>query len=673
MKLKLSTLALISAFATMGAQAQSLPFPFVDHYHNNEPAAGVAGGRRDPAINPSLYMLQGYSSLWTTGRDTATGAAYAGDSWRNGAPTALGLPVLQANQAYVVQATNNRSAEQGRYAYLVDRRHQSYTAIDGLGSFAEAYRAQAGAFTTITEVGANALIGKYDDKGNGAGLQSSATVGKVVHLVNTMRGWGTSSNPSKEYFNSPRPWRLTDNFEVLQNGVESVGYYTSTLADGSPNTAAALSYLPNYQSSVKVLPELLAVRSTNPASDGGFVSGHTNAAYLASFGLAYAMPEKFQDMMLNASSMGDARIVAGMHLPLDVVGGRMLATALSASILGAEQSRDGSGVYQDMAALKASARSQGGAFVATQAAAQQRFAAYDTSELAKNRANRDLYTFRMSYGLPATNATDLAAVVPKGAEILLETRLTYLSAEQRREVLRTTAIASGMAVTDDPEGWGRLNLYAAADGYGRFDGQVMVTMDAARGGFDARDIWRNDITGSGGLIKSGSGELGLTGANSYSGGTQILGGSVLAASASALGTGHVLVASGASLVNYAPGALQLFGNYAQADGATLELVLGQGSDGLTRGLLEIVGSASIDGTLQLSFLDGYTLAAMPTYLIRYGSGSGSFDLVNVSGLSSPYQISYLADGIQIAAVPEASTWAMLLLGLGGLAVRRRRG
>ena len=29
---------------------------------------------------------------------------------------------------------------------------------------------------------------------------------------------------------------------------------------------------------------------------------------------------------------------------------------------------------------------------------------------------------------------------------------------------------------DDPEGWGRLNLFAAADGYGAFTGNVVVTM-----------------------------------------------------------------------------------------------------------------------------------------------------------------------------------------------------
>ena len=48
-------------------------------------------------------------------------------------------------------------------------------------------------------------------------------------------------------------------------------------------------------------------------------------------------------------------------------------------------------------------------------------------------------------------------------------------------MLKTTELPSGYPVMDDAEGWGRLNLFAAADGYGAFNGNVIVSMDASQG------------------------------------------------------------------------------------------------------------------------------------------------------------------------------------------------
>ncbi|RNL02908.1 hypothetical protein C9386_09350, partial [Xanthomonas vasicola pv. vasculorum] len=126
-------------------------------------------------------------------------------------------------------------------------------------------------------------------------------------------------------------------------------------------------------------------------------------------------------------------------------------------------------------------------------------------------------------------------------EILLETRFPYLSALQRRVVLKTTALASGYPIMDDAEGWGRLNIVAAADGYGQFTGNVKVAMDAAKGGFNQSDSWRNAIGGQGKLTLQGSGTLRLTGANRYSGGTEVQGGVLEAGSARAFGVGDLYV------------------------------------------------------------------------------------------------------------------------------------
>ncbi len=145
-----------------------------------------------------------------------------------------------------------------------------------------------------------------------------------------------------------------------------------------------------------------------------------------------------------------------------------------------------------------------------------------------------------------------------------------LSADQRREVLRTTALPSGYVLLDGFEQWGRLNLFVAADGYGAFDSDVTVTLDAAAGGFGAADSWRNDIRGEGGLTKRGTGTLTLAGHNRYRGGTVVEAGVLVAGSANALGQGGVRVKGGTLRADKV---LRVRGSYVQDGDSTLRLRL----------------------------------------------------------------------------------------------------
>ncbi|AOR30233.1 hypothetical protein BFF78_03395 [Streptomyces fodineus] len=147
-----------------------------------------------------------------------------------------------------------------------------------------------------------------------------------------------------------------------------------------------------------------------------------------------------------------------------------------------------------------------------------------------------------------------------------------MTAEQRREVLRTTALPSGYALLGGFEQWGRLNLFAAADGYGAFDSGVSVTLVAAAGGFCGADAWRNDIDGRGGLTKRGAGAVTPTGRNRYTGGTVPAGGTSAAGSEDALGHGDVRVVGGRLRVTRR---LRVRGGNAQ-DAGTLEVTLRTG-------------------------------------------------------------------------------------------------
>ena len=247
----------------------------------------------------------------------------------------------------------------------------------------------------------------------------------------------------------------------------------------------------------------------------------------------------------------------------------------------------------------------------------------------------------MGYGFPAIAATTAAATVPKGAEVLLETRLPYLDAAQRRIALKTTAVASGAPLLGDAEGWGRLNLAAAADGYGAFNGDATIAMDAAKGGFHAADTWRNNIAGAGKLTKQGTGMLTLAGANAYTGGTELQGGTLVAASASALGKGDVYL-SGGSLQTSPNAVLALGGLFTQRAGSTLNLVLGANGGGTITG----ASAATLDGTLRIGFAPGYQPAAGQSITVL-GTGlllSGAFSSVQVGG-TVPATVSYTDSGV----------------------------
>ncbi|HST86423.1 MAG TPA: phosphatase PAP2 family protein [Kineosporiaceae bacterium] len=555
-----------SALAASGTSGSAFG-AFVDEYQSNIVA------NLTPETNAAVRILSGMQLLWKTG-----------PTWDTGLP--LASDVLRANVRYVAAATTRRTEAQAKRAFVCDRQHQSYAATSGLGALTDLYRAGAQAVTNITTapdgtppttVSDTLPAGAPAGSAIGAGSTTSA-LGAVVQLVNTVRGPFASSNPSKYAFQYPRPWRLSDASVVEDTGaVDALGY-------------------PVYESDVVVVEQLLRQRGTSATDDGGFVSGHTNAFYLACLALAYAIPERFQELVACASDLSETRIIAGMHSPADVMGGRILATALTAATLSDPQN----------AVLKAAARKQAAEYFQAQTGttadtlyAYAHSAPLEADPYADREVNRRAITPRLTYRLPFRSRA-LEMTVPKGAEVLLETRLPYLDAEQRREVLRTTALPAGHALLDGPEQWGRLNLFVAADGYGEFAQQVRVTMDAAAGGFNAADTWRNDIDGAGGLIKQGSGALTLTGANRYTGGTSLTAGTLTAASSEALGAGDVQISGGTLRLDSAR-AVRICGRYEQTSAALSLVARRDGGSALT-----IAGAATLghDSVLEIEVPSG---------------------------------------------------------------------
>ncbi|KAJ3402904.1 hypothetical protein HDU80_004646 [Chytriomyces hyalinus] len=227
--------------------------------------------------------------------------------------------------------------------------------------------------------------------------------------------------------------------------------------------------------SVIVAPHLVPVQSKTSPTDGGFPSGSAEAV----------RKRRFQEMASRTAELGYSRIMSGYHSHLDVMGGARHATGVAAAnILANIKANTSAPAFQQ---------------------AQAQLLAFD------GICTVALFKFRLTYGFDQIGAKGVPAVVPKGADVLWETGLPYLTSNQIRVVLKSTAVDSGYPLLDDSEGWGRPNLFDAADVYGRFDGDVNMTLDGSLGGFNVVDSWNNGISGPGLLKKLGSGALWLTG------------------------------------------------------------------------------------------------------------------------------------------------------------------
>ena len=572
--------------------------PFVDFAYTNQ-----RGDARYATLdtNAGVRVLSGFLSLWTpvtlfvdagqTAPANGTFPAVTASPW-TGIPgdstdgTILNATVFNTSIKYVADVTSKRTAAQELAAYLDDRRGKGYSVSDGMGALTLAWRTAAQQTTTIVDMPADATTKAYNDGGNNTGVGGSAntTFGAVVDFVNNI-GENGSTEPPKRFYKYARPWRWTTD--------------------------------------VKVVPALVPVESTTPATDGGFPSGHAAEAVRDALAYGYVVPERFQEMLCRAFELGEDRILAGMHSPLDAMGGRILGESVAAASLATgANSKVKSVAYTQahtalMAAVNASTLAAFNDFAHSQGTDSDRFA--------DHAANKAAFLQRLTYGFAPIGDTTKSAVVPKGAEVLLETRFPYLDATQRRVVLKTTALPSGYPLLDDSEGWGRLNLFAAADGYGQFNGDVVVVMQASDGGFSALDSWKNDIAGAGKLTKQGTGTLEFAGTNSYTGGTQIVGGTLRAASASALGSGDVYLGLG-SLVATTP--ITVKGAYTQLASSELDASVG---DTQAAGL-QVSGTATIvGGTLRVSLPknwngDGQTITA-----IRAQSLQGTFSAIQVEG------------------------------------------
>jgi autotransporter-associated beta strand protein len=218
--------------------------------------------------------------------------------------------------------------------------------------------------------------------------------------------------------------------------------------------------------------------------------------------------------------------------------------------------------------------------------------------------------------------TSLAAPEVSGAAALVWQAYPYFSNDLVRQTLLGTADPLGGSQPNATFGYGELDVGKAVNGPEQFNwGDVTV-------GFTGSSSWNNPISGAGGLILQGPGTLNLTQPSSYTGLTQVQGGTLIAkslassVSISASGTVSGTQTIGGSVTN--GGALGVSGsnvtvggNYVQQ--ATGKLALSLGSALMVSGTANLAGGLLVTGTNS-----GYMANSHTDVLTATGGLTGTF-------------------------------------------------
>lgn len=221
------------------------------------------------------------------------------------------------------------------------------------------------------------------------------------------------------------------------------------------DTSAAKKHF-QYQRPFEVAPDRITRYGDGRADlyeavrgSGSYPSGHTAWGYAGAIVIATLLPELGPQLLARGADYGRHRVVLGVHYPLDVIGGRILAQAAVADALADPGFADL--VAQARAELRAALAARAGGPIERVVACQRNYA--------ETGAAATAYRRDLSWGLPRVGG-DAPVQVPAGAITLLRAAHPGLNDAQLRERIARTAGPAGYPL-DVTGGWQRIDLLSA--------------------------------------------------------------------------------------------------------------------------------------------------------------------------------------------------------------------
>jgi membrane-associated phospholipid phosphatase len=295
----------------------------------------------------STFMTGIGSSTTATAPASLTPTSYVITTLADYAPTAQGINYLNGATIGFATFGDGTATPLASAANFLNNTIRNNASTEPPKRTFERYMGSTGPVTNPASITTGEIspldsrYGNYNAATNKTGLTTTDTAQFVVPTYfsnfSVPAAYGTSVN-------WVRGFTVTQAMVAANSGqpitVPNVGSYDAS-GNFTPTTFNAGDYVPGigtaprpYRLSTEVnVPTLLwqIISGANTYSDGAFVSGHTNLAYNQALGLAFLVPQQYPSLLARAADLGNNRILAGMHSPLDVIGGRIEATAIVAT------------------------------------------------------------------------------------------------------------------------------------------------------------------------------------------------------------------------------------------------------------------------------------------------------------------------------------------------------